>query len=293
MKRWLALVWILCCLTGCVQAEKGDWTQEEWQAVLDALASDEAEPVPENRRVPFRSAWMPAAEKNFANLLLLSSDSPDIEKNFGRASAILVCRVDLITGKTRLLSLPEDALVTLPEVPEAIPLRYVNCFGGAGLTARCVNEALGLRVSRFCALNIDAFMEIVDGLGGVTMTLPEEEAAALEMEKGSQKLNGEQALGYVKLRHTGDGSVRLRGLLSAVMRQTAESGSTSQALRLADLMLPAVDTNLTTSELLDLVFAIYNQPQSAFIEARGLMADSGILDYGMMVQSKTFLYGEE
>ncbi len=293
MKRWLALACLLCCLTGCALAEKGNWTQEEWQAVLDALVSDEAEPVPESRRAIYRSAWLPAAEKSFANLLLLSSDSPDIEKNFGRASAVLVCRVDLATGKTKILSLPEDALVTLPEAPEPIPLRYVNCFGGAGLTARCVNEALGLRVSRFCALNIDAFIGIVDGLGGVIMTLTEEEAEALNMDKGSQMLNGEQALGYVKMRHAGDGSVRLRGLLSAVLRQTAESGSVNQAMRLADLILPAVDTNLTTSELLDLIFAIFSQPQSAFIEARGLMADSGSLDGGMMLQSRNFLYGEE
>ncbi len=293
MKRWLALAWLLCCLMGCAHAEKGSWTQEEWQAVLDALASDEAEPVPVNRRAPFRSAWLPAAEKNFANLLLLSSDSPDIEKNFGRADAILVCRVDLLTGETRILSLPENALAALPEAPEPIPLRYVNCFGGAGLTARCVNEALGLRVSRFCALNIDAFIGIVDGLGGVSMELTEEEAEALGVEKGRWKLDGEQALRYVKLRRAGDGSARLRGLLSAVLRQTAESGSVSQALRLADLMLPAVDTNLTTNELLDLVFAIFSQPQSASIEARGLAADGGGLDSGSMYQSKQFLYGEE
>ena len=60
MKRWLALAWILCCLTGCARAEKGNWTQEEWQDVVEALASDAAEPVRENRRVSYRSSWLPA-----------------------------------------------------------------------------------------------------------------------------------------------------------------------------------------------------------------------------------------
>jgi hypothetical protein len=34
--------------------------------------------------VSFRSGWLPAAEKGFINLLLISSDAPDIDRNFGR-----------------------------------------------------------------------------------------------------------------------------------------------------------------------------------------------------------------
>ncbi len=293
MKRWLALACILWCVTGCAFAQTGAWSQEEWQAVAEALESEEAEPVPESRRAPFRSSWLPEKEKGFVNLLLISSDSPDIESNFGRADAILVCRIDLATGRTRLLSLPEDALVKLPEAPEMIALRYVNCFGGAGLTARCVNEALNLRVSRFCAVNIDAFIEIVDAMGGVTMDLTEEEAAALALEKGERRLNGEQALNYVKLRTAGDGSRRVRALLTAVLRQTVTSGSIKQVMLLIDLLLPAVDTNLTTDDLLDLVFALFSIRQSDSIEALGLTSESGSLDAGVAAKSRRFLYGEE
>lgn len=293
MKRWLALAWILCCLAGCARAEKGNWTQEEWQAVVEALASDEAEPVQKSRRVSYRSAWLPETERGFANLLLLSTDSPDIEQNFGRADAILVCRVNLWTGDTRLLSLPEDALVTLAETPEPIALRYVNCFGGAGLTARCVNEALGLRISRFCAVNIDSFIKIVDSLGGVTMELTEGEAQALGVKAGKQKLDGEHALRYVKLRQPGDGSTRVRALLSAVLRQTAEDGSVNQVLNLADLLLPSVDTNLTTDDIIDLIFALLGQEKPITFQEMGLAAQSGSLDAGLMAQSRQFLYGEE
>lgn len=293
MKRWLALVCVLCCLAGCAGAEKKDWTQEEWESVVMALASDESEPVPKSRRVSFRSSWLPAAERGSANLLLISSDTPDIDHNFGRADAILVCRINLWTGETRLLSLPEDALVALPETPEPIALRYVNCFGGAGLTARCINDALNLGITHFCAINIDAFIEIVDALGGVAMELTEGEAEALDLEHGIQKLTGEQALRYVKLRRTGDGSTRLRALLSAVLRETTEGGSIRQVLSLADLLLPSVDTNLTTDNILDLVFALFGQDHAVPFDAMGLTAEQGSLDGGLMTKSRRFLYGEE
>lgn len=293
MKRWMALAWVFFCLMGCALAEKNEWTQEEWFNVTEALASDEAEPVPQSRRVSFHSAWLPEIEKGFANLLLLSSDAPDIGRNFGRADAIVVCRVNLETGETRLLSLPEDALTALSETPEPIALRYVNCFGGPGLTVRCVNDALGLRVSRYCAVNINAFIEIVDALGGVTLELTEGEALALNMEQGTQRLDGEQALRYVKLRQSGDGSGRVRALLSAVLRQMTEGGSLSQALRVADLMLPYLDTNLTTDDLLDLVFAVLGQENPVLVDTLGLKAESGGLDGDLAVQCRRFLYGEE
>ena len=292
MKRWLALACVFCLLTGCACADD-IWTREEWEAVVDALESDETEPVPESRRVAFRSSWLPAKEMGFVNMLLISSDAPDIEKNYGRASAILVCRINLLTGNMRLLSLPDDAMVKLAELPEAVPLRYVNCFGGAGLTARCVNDALGLRVSRFCAVNIEAFIEIVDALGGVVMELTEEEAQALDLEQGKQRLTGEQALQYVKMRLPGDGSRRVRGLLSAVLRQTLESGSVKQMLLLWDLLLPAVDTNVTTDDLLELVFGLFSVTASASVEALGVTAESGSLDETVKAQCRKFLYGEE
>ncbi|MBR0228981.1 MAG: LCP family protein [Clostridia bacterium] len=290
MKRLLALICVLCCLTGCAGAEK-DWTEEEWESVVMALASDEAEPVPEKRRASFRSGWLPAAEKGYINVLLISSDAPDIDQNFGRADAILVCRIDLWTGETRLLSLPEDALVTIAEAPEPVALRYVNCFGGAGLTARCVNDALHLGVSHFCAVNIEAFIAIVDALGGVTMELAEGEAEALELAKGAQKLTGEQALRYVKLRRPGDGSTRVRALLSAVLRETTAGGSVKQVLGLADLLLPSVDTNLTTDDIVDLIFALFGQDHPISFDAMGMTAADGGLNGDLAAQGREFLYG--
>lgn len=293
MKRLLAILCVLCCMTACAVAEKKTWTEEGWQKIVDALASDEAEPVPERHRVSFRSEWLSTEEKDHINILLISSDAPDIDRNFGRADAILVCRVNLTTGETRLLSLPADALVSLPETPEPIALRYVNCFGGAGLTARCINEALNLGVSHFCAVNIDSFIEIVDALGGVVMELTEEEAQALALDQGPQRLTGEQSLRYVKLRHTGDGSTRLRALLSAVLRETAESDSIKQLMSLANMLLPSLDTNLTTDDVVDLIFSLFGQGQPVSFEAMGLTAENGSLDADLKAQSRKFLYGEE
>ncbi|MBQ6255892.1 MAG: hypothetical protein IJJ60_04815, partial [Clostridia bacterium] len=127
--------------------------------------------------------------------------------------------------------------------------------------------------------------------GGVTMELAEGEAEALELAKGAQKLTGEQALRYVKLRRPGDGSTRVRALLSAVLRETTAGGSVKQVLGLADLLLPSVDTNLTTDDIVDLIFALFGQDHPISFDAMGMTAADGGLNGDLAAQGREFLYG--
>ena len=295
MKRWLALMCALWCLAANCFAEDILWSAEEWEAVAAAMASDVPDPVPEWRRMrvnarALRTAQEDAQEAGWANLLLLSTDAEDIDRNSGRSDALMVCRVNLDSGNAYLLSLPEDAMVVLPGLPEPVALRYVNCFGGPALTAKTVNQALGLRINRYCAVNIEAFTSIVDVMGGVTLDLTVGEAEALGLSAGRQLLNGEESLRYVKLRQSGDGAQRGRALLEAVLRQALSGESLGQALNLADMMLPRLDTNLLTDDVVDLAFALFGQETPGTMLTMGL--DSGRELTGGAEASRAFLYTE-
>ena len=264
MKGWLAALCVLCRLLGGALAEGAEWTGEAWAQVSAALASDDANPVPAERRTPVGPGQVSPRDPartwdGWASVLLMSTDAPDPKDNFGRTDAVLVCRISLKTGDVRLLSLPEDVLVPLAGLPAPVPLRHVNCFGGPLLVMKTLNEALGLSVNRYCAVNTDAFVAVVDGSGGVLMDLSPEEARALGLEEGGNLLDGEKALRYVKLRRQGGDARRLRSVLEAVLRQAASAGGTAEKLGLLDLLLPRIDTNMTTDDLLDCVFALFGQ----------------------------------
>ena len=79
-----------------------------------------------------------------------------------------------------------------------------------------VNRELGLSVNRYCAINVDSFSGIIDSLGGVSITLTDDEAEALALEKGTQMLSGTDAVRYLKLRRQWDGALRFRILLEGV-----------------------------------------------------------------------------
>ena len=296
MKKWMiGLMCLLLLLPAAGLASGGIWDQTEWETIAAALASDEDNPVPPSLRLTdYEGQPILPKEKNekgYLNILLLSSSAQNMSDNFAHTDVMLICRVDLNSGVIRLLSLPEQAMVCLPGLPEPIALRYVNCFGGPQLAVRAVNEALGTNLNRYYAVNMNAFTQIVDTLGGVTLDLSEEDAQALELSAGRQKLSGGAALRFARLRRPGDGSWRVRTLLNAILRQTVSGISLSQALSLLDIFLPAVDTSMTTDDLLELILSQFmGKPEENILTQSLDAGEDGTLNDESLKAAHAFLY---
>ncbi len=282
MKKTVAIVCVFCFLLTIIpfsaQAEAA-WDSDAWQQVVSLLHSAEPSPVPASRRIALSQSQLYLTDSGeqrsgWLNVALISTDAPDMRQNFGRSEALLVCRVNQKTGEFRLLSLPEYMTVQVTALPAQIQLRYVNCFGGPLLALDTVNRELGLSVNRYCAVNVDSFAGIVDRVGGVTLTLTDEEAQALSLGSGDQTLSGLQAVEYLKLRRQWDGALRFRILLEALMRQMSSSGLVSGALALVDTLLHTIDTNLTMDEIVTFAFALLDQKEMKGIEAYRLEADA-------------------
>ena len=286
LTRWGTFFLAFCFLLTSCLAESA-WDQEEWAAVTAALSSDEPDPVPKERRILVKDSdlgdeWL---EESWMNVLLLSTDSPDMTQNFGRADVAMICAVNLETGETHLLSLPQFALLSLEGAPEKVFLKYVNCFGGPMLVLKSVNEALELKLHRYCAINFQSFVKAVDLLDGVTLTLSDQEAQALELAPGENRLSGEQALRYTRLRQEG-GAARPRKLLKAVLSEALSQNSIDRAFSVMESMISSLDTNLTTMDLMNLLFAVASTQEKADVT-------TGSLPDGLdAAAARAFLFGE-
>ena len=173
---------------------------------------------------------------------------------------MLVCSVRRDTGAITLTALPETAMAPVDGLPGPVRLKYVNCFGGPLLAMRQVNRLLGLNVERYCAVNYASFILAVDTLGGVELELSAQECEAVGVPEHTRLLQGEQALRYVKLRWGEAVTDRPRKLLDAVHAQLRRA-SADTVFSLAETLLSALDTNITTSDLMDLLF-ILTDPQA-------------------------------
>lgn len=132
-----------------------------------------------------------------------------IEKNKARSDMMLIAQLDfdknLITG----LSIPRDTGLRL----DGGPLHKINAYhayGGPEMSKRAVEALLpGVSIDRVVTLNFDGFVDMVNAVGGVTVDIDknmdyDDNAGRLHihLRKGRRHLNGEQAEGYVRFRHS-------------------------------------------------------------------------------------------
>jgi LCP family protein required for cell wall assembly len=147
----------------------------------------------------------------------------------GRTDTILLVHVPAFGSSTptTMVSIPRDSYVEIPGYgTDKINAAFV--FGGAPLLAQTVEQATGLRLDHYAEIGFDGFAMMVDAVGGVTMCLAEpmdDPLAGINLPVGCQKLNGRNALGYVRTRATPradlDRMVNQRAFMSALLHRAA------------------------------------------------------------------------
>ena len=162
------------------------------------------------------------------NFLILGSDSrqglsQQEQDRFGtdeqiggenRADSIMLIHTDPGQQQAAIVSFPRDLWVPIPGVGEAkINTAFEGGITGGGpqLMAQTVANLTGLRVDHFLYVDLAGFQRIVDTLGGVDMCIPDyladpdtgrvqDPLTALDIAPGCQRLEGRQALAYVRTR---------------------------------------------------------------------------------------------
>lgn len=249
---------------------------EAWEMILASLGSDEPEPVPENWLLPPAERGLranPELDARIMNVLLMSTDAGDLRRNRGRTDVMALCSVNLDSGGAAIVILPETRLMQAGGLPGEIRLKYMNCFGGPLWVAQTLNEWLHLNVKRYCAVNEEALIRAVDVMGGAALLLNETEAEALGLSPGENTLTGEQALRFVRLRRASNAWERPRQLIMALFGSAQRKGL-EQTGGLIDQLLPLIDTNLTSSDVMNLLLALLGNAQSPALRTLLLPQDT-------------------
>lgn len=154
-------------------------------------------------------------ENGGVNYLIVGSDSregvdPD-DPNAGfilggglgseRTDTMMVLRAH--PGGASLTAIPRDLFVTIADTGQQGRINAA-IQGGPARLVRTIEAALGVPIHHFVAVDFEGFGAIVDALGGVTIDFPHpafDSNSGLDVpEAGPQRLDGTQALAYVRSR---------------------------------------------------------------------------------------------
>ena len=192
------------------------------------------------QRMP-QSAGQTGVDAPGTTILLVGSDpgqsAPGRSARVGWRDDVL--RSDLVmllhlTADHRALyviSIPRDAVVPVPGVGPGT-LSDAATAGGPRLVARTVEELTGVRLDRMAVLDLNAFREVADVLGGVVVDVPR---AACGLPPGPRRFDGQAALDYIALqpcfpRKDLDRVERQQSLVKALMRGAVDGGKVTHPL---------------------------------------------------------------
>lgn len=159
-------------------------------------------------------------------ILAIGADSRTNDYVYGLADFLRIVRVDFVTPKVSVLSLPRDLWVEVPDIADHhgithSKLNQAYFYGnpgmgyydgpgaGPGLLARTLDLNFGLRADHYIAVNMLTFIKIVDAVGGIDLYLPEPVDGRPVDENtedmgyffaGQQHFTGEQALRFSRIR---------------------------------------------------------------------------------------------
>ena len=221
------------------------------------------------------------------NILLIGQDQRPGEPG-KRSDSIILCSIRPSSNTLTITSFLRDAYVKIPgHGSNRINAAYA--FGGRELLKRTLNENFGVTVDGCIEVDFDRFAEIVDALGGVTLELREDEAREInkavpwqKISAGRQKMSGHQTLAYSRIRKLdADSDVsrtqRQRKVLNALVDQYRDLNFRTMMV-LVGKVLPALDTDLSTMEILSLGKMVLPMMENLKIVSQRIPAEGACVD---------------
>ncbi|MCA9917536.1 MAG: LCP family protein [Anaerolineales bacterium] len=270
-------------------------------------SSDSSTTVEDNEPAPIFStdAFHRWEGKNRISILLMGIDQRCEEDGPTHTDSMMIMTIDPVGLSAAVLSLPRDLWVDIPDfgvdrINQANYLGEIYEYpgGGPALAVQTVETLLGVPIDFYVAVNFDAFVEVVDLVGGIDIDVPEPiddpdypdrcyGYDPFSIEVGEQHLDGEAALKYARTRATFGGDVdraaRQQAVILAVREQVFNLNSLPQLIAQAPQFWQTsqenVRTNMTLDEAIQLALLAQDIPRDSIRTA--------VLDYNYVYNETT------
>ena len=210
------------------------------------------------------------SDKDITNIALFGVDSRDHDDT-GRSDALMIMSVDKMHGKIKLTSIARDTRVYISDRGSYDKIAHAYAYGGPEMSIKTINQNFNTNIKEYVTVNFDQLATVINSLGGVTLTITEEERVSANeniaalgtgtpiRQSGTVLLTGEQAVGYARIRKIDSDNMRAqrqRNVLNAIFQQMKGKSSLEYAEFVRQL-LPNVETSLDYGDLMGLATIMF------------------------------------
>ena len=188
------------------------------------------------------------------NILLLGVDARPGEET-ARSDTMILVSVDPDLNKAAVVSIPRDTKVSIKGATEKICA--ANVLGGPDLAASLVGDLMNINVDYWVEMDFNGFKKIVDTVGGVTITVPErmyKPSEGIDLQPGTKKLNGTDALGFVRYRDYAMGDIdrtsQQQVFIKALAKEVLQAKTIPKLPKLIKDLNKYIETDMKVTEML-------------------------------------------
>lgn len=159
--------------------------------------------------------------KDDITFLVLGIDAKDVMKSKGtRSDAMMLCKADKSTGEISILSIPRDTKAYIRGRKNEEKINHAHAYGGPELSMKAVKDLLGVDLEYYVKVDYNIIKEFVTLVDGVEVNVPMDMEYSdpcadpplyINLSKGYQTLDGEQALQFLRFRKGNKGKPDLPG----------------------------------------------------------------------------------
>lgn len=217
-----------------------------------------------------------AITKDPMSILLMGVEDYATSGQNGRADSLIVLTLNPHSSKVTMTSIPRDTKVEFTEeeakeyegshkINAAYTYGSIYGYGANKLTAEKVEQLLDIPIDEYVAVNFSGFKDIVDTLGGVTLDVKEPfweknffvKGEKVNFEKGKRKLNGEEALAFVRMRKREVNSIysrdeRQRQFVESLINEAISTKTLFKAGEISSILGKNITTSLSPLEIFHL-----------------------------------------
>ncbi len=204
------------------------------------------------------------------NVLIIGTDGRSADEQ-GRSDSMIVVSLNSKTNELTMASFLRDCYVDIPGYGwDKLNASY--SYGGAELLMDTIEKNFYIKIDNYVNINFMTFTDIVDAVGGITLSVSDEEAEAINIilqsevnelmgddpfddflqSGGKLKLNGKQALSYARIRYVGNADFertsRQREVFSKIIDKVKHSGPIALK-NIAGSVFPKLTTNMSTMKM--------------------------------------------
>ena len=246
---------------------------------------NETEPVEEE---VFQFERPGSVREGFYNILLVGVDNDGT-----RTDTIIIARLDANEHTVAMMSVPRDTLIngnySVPKIN--------SVYGGNGKGEKGVNalkqqlaSILGIEVNGYALVDLEAFVKLVDLVGGVNFDVPQRmyytdptQNLYIDLYEGEQLLDGQHAMQLVRYRSYAEADIKRTSVqqdfLRALAKKCVSFKSITKIKPMVEIALEYVETDLSLGNLLyfvqELLKCDFDEMKTFTLPGQGVWINGG------------------